>query len=87
MQKSERDVILMRRIENEVDEWLEYYTKDMRESPIGCVWNGDFLCLFNRGTSDEFKKIPIKNAFKMYADGTLRELVETEKAIALLQRQ
>lgn len=87
MQKSERDERLMRRIENEVDEWLEYYTKSKSESPIGCTWEGDKFCLWCRKTAKLIRRIPAQESFKMYADGTLRELVETEKAIALLLRQ
>lgn len=84
MQKSERDERFMRRIERDVDGWLEYYTTP--RSPIGCTWEEHEFCLWYSETSKFIRKIPVQKAFKMYADGTLRELVETEKAIALLLR-
>lgn len=79
-----------RQIEDDIDSWLGFWHHPTSNgSPVGVRWTDGNLEIF---TSEEsygdwlvIKTIGYREAVRMYLDGTLKQLLETEVAIARMR--
>lgn len=81
------------KIEQQIDDWIGYWD-EKKSSPIGVRWRniggGKWVLQIFVGDDDGqgdwlvIKDIPYRLVLDMYENGTLKEYVETEKAIAII---